>query len=171
MCMWIQSNLSLWSNAEQGAPPCTWWMRTACIWTFSPRIWSSVTTTTRWVGERIEAPPHVNCSSIWSLQVTYAGTRQAQTVSLPLRPVIVFLPGFENEGQHPKSLGLNNQALIIWSNSTLSEIIKKQHWWHYPMSVCPGGAPQFGGGKLMREDLVVITVEYRSACVECLLHD
>ena len=51
--------------------------------------------------------------SIWSLQVTYAGTRQAQTVSLPLRPVIVFLPGFENEGQHPKSLGLNNQALII----------------------------------------------------------
>ena len=27
-----------------------------------------------------------------------------------------------------------------------------------------GGAPQFGGGKLMREDLVVITVEYRSAC-------
>ena len=34
------------------------------------------------------------------------------------------------------------------------------------MSVWPGGAPQFGGGKLMREDLVVITVEYRSACDE-----
>ena len=30
---------------------------------------------------------------------TYAGNRQ-QTVSLPLRPVIVFLPGFENQGQY-----------------------------------------------------------------------
>ena len=28
---------------------------------------------------------------------TYAGNRQ-QTISLPLRPVIVFLPGVENEG-------------------------------------------------------------------------
>ena len=42
----------LWSTAGPGAVPCTWWMRTACISTFSPRIWSSVTTTTRWVGER-----------------------------------------------------------------------------------------------------------------------
>ena len=53
-CMWIQSYLLLllWSNAGQGAVPCTWWMRTVCISTFSPRIWSSVTTMTRWVGER-----------------------------------------------------------------------------------------------------------------------
>ena len=33
---------------------------------------------------------------------TYAGSRQ-QAVSLPLRPVIVFLPGVENEGQ-PRSV-------------------------------------------------------------------
>ena len=30
---------------------------------------------------------------------TYAGSRAQQAVSLPLRPVIVFLPGVENEGQ------------------------------------------------------------------------
>jgi len=52
---------------------------------------------------------------------TGQGSGRQQSVSLPLRPVIVFLPGFENEA----------------------------------------GAGEFGGNRIMREDIVVVTVEYR----------
>ena len=70
---------------------------------------------------------------------TYSGNRQA--VSLPLRPVIVFLPAFENQGY--------------------------RHSWVFDRNFCTvlnhflGGAASFGGSRLMREDLVVVTVEYR----------
>ena len=163
--MWIQSYLLLWSNAEQGAPPCTWWMRTACIWTFSPRIWSSVTTTTRWVGERIEAPRIVNCS----VHLVTAGHLRWHQTGPDCQPATetrdCLPPGiWKRRSASQKSWSKQPSWNRLIEFSTLSEIMKKQQWWCYPMSVWLGGAPQFGGGKLMREDLVVITVEYRSAC-------
>ena len=67
----------------------------------------------------------------------YAGNRQS-SVSLPLRPVIVFITGHDFQGQ-----------------DACKHILPVMFFF-------PEGAGNLGGARLMREELVVVTVEYRS---------
>ena len=67
----------------------------------------------------------------------YAGNRQS-SVSLPLRPVIVFITGHDFQGQD----ACKHIFPVIF--------------------FIPDDAGNLGGARLMREELVVVTVEYRS---------
>ena len=69
----------------------------------------------------------------------YAGNRQS-SVTLPLRPVIVFITGQDFQGSQNIF-----QTVLLIITIYVSE-----------------GAGNLGGARLMREELVVVTVEYRS---------
>ena len=57
----------------------------------------------------------------------------------------------------PSNLSLSSSRdLKIKVNSFNYKYLVKDNW------LAPGGAAEFGGSRLMREDLVVVTVEYRT---------
>ena len=123
----------LWGPAEAR---CIWWVKTASIWTYTPRTWSKeIAMISRWT---LWYDLKFLCLILLlpgSQVQPYAGNRQA-SVSLPLRPVIVFLTGQEFQGQFDSE----------WGEITFQYV---------------EGAGDLGGARLMREELVVVTLEYR----------